>query len=312
MSNEHDHDHSHADSHADSPPDELITLRDFLRWAVSRFNEAGLYFGHGTQEAYDEAAYLILHTLHLPLDRLEPFLDASLTADEREALHAILLRRVRERIPAAYLTHEAWLGSYRFYVDERVLVPRSHIAELLADDAFAPWLKDVEGIADALDLCTGSGCLAILLAEAFPHAQVDAVDISTDALEVAKKNIADYDYDGRVRPIHSDLFEGLRDHSYDLIISNPPYVTAASMRALPEEYRHEPALALAAGEDGLDIVRRILAEARTHLKPSGVLAVEVGGNSAIVEHAFPDLDFTWLESGNSVGMVFLLSREQLP
>jgi len=310
----HDHDHRHDDGHQDDSgaPEELITLRDFLRWAVSRFNEAGLYFGHGTAEAYDEAAYLILHTLHLPLDRLEPFLDASLTADERETLHAILVRRVEERVPAAYLTHEAWLGSYRFYVDERVLVPRSHIAELLADEAFSPWLSDAEDIADALDLCTGSGCLAILLAEAFPHAQVDAVDISTDALEVAKRNIADYDLTGRVQPIHSDLFDGLRDRSYDLIISNPPYVTAESMRALPEEYRHEPALALAAGEDGLDIVRRILAETRVHLKPDGVLAVEVGGNRVIVERAFPDLDFTWLESGNGAGMVFLLVREQLP
>ncbi len=306
------HDHNHDSSHNDGPPEELITVRDFLRWAVSRFNDAGLFFGHGTQEAYDEAAYLILHTLHLPLDRLEPFLDAALTADERDALHAILMRRVHERVPAAYLTHEAWLGSYRFYVDERVLVPRSHIAELLADDAFSPWLSDAEDIADALDLCTGSGCLAILLAEAFPHAQVDAVDISTDALEVAKRNIADYDLTGRVQPIHSDLFDGLRDRSYDLIISNPPYVTAESMRALPEEYRHEPVLALAAGEDGLDIVRRILAEARTHLKPNGVLAVEIGGNSAIVARAFPDVEFTWLESGSGEGQVFLLTREQLP
>lgn len=306
------HDHSHECIPDDSPPEELITLRDFLRWAVSQFNEAGLFFGHGTQDAYDEAAYLILHTLHLPIDRLEPFLDAALTADERGIVHAIVTRRVRERVPAAYLTHEAWLGNYRFYVDERVLVPRSHIAELLVDDAFAPWLSDAEDIADALDLCTGSGCLAILLAETFPHAQVDAVDISLDALEVAKKNIADYDHEGRVRPIHSDLFNSLRDRSYDLIISNPPYVTADAMRALPEEYRHEPALALAAGEDGLNFVRRILAEARAHLKPNGVLAVEVGGGSAMVVRTFPDLDFTWLESGNGAGMVFLLQREQLP
>lgn len=295
----------------DGMPEDLITLRDFLRWAVSRFNEAGLFFGHGTQDAYDEAVYLLQHALHLPLDRLEPFLDAALTAAERETVFAILDRRVRERVPAAYLTHEAWLGGFRFYVDERVIVPRSPIAELLMDDSFAPWLGDPDAVSDALDLCTGSGCLAILLAEACPNAHVDAVDISPGALEVAKRNIADYGLEERVRPIRSDLFDGLQGCRYDLLISNPPYVTAASMRALPAEYRHEPELALAAGEDGLDIVRRILAGARSHLKPGGILAVEAGGNRAIVEDAFPALPFTWLESANGEGMVFLLQREQL-
>lgn len=293
-------------------PPELVTLRDFLRWAVSRFNEVGLHFGHGTQNAYDEAAYLLLHALHLPLDRMEPFLDAALTESERKTVFAILNRRIDERIPAAYLTHEAWLGDFPFYVDERVIVPRSHIAELLLDDPLAPWVSDPDAVVSALDLCTGSGCLAILLAHAFPNARIDAADISTDALEVAARNVAEYQLGNRIGLIHSDLFAGLKGRSYDIIISNPPYVTGASMRVLPAEYRHEPALALASGEDGLDAVRDIIALSRAHLKPDGLLAVEVGGNRAIVEMAFPRLGFTWLESKNGEGMVFLLTREQLP
>jgi ribosomal protein L3 glutamine methyltransferase len=296
----------------DELPEELITVRDFLRWAVSRFNEAGLHFGHGTQDAYDEAAYLILHALHLPHDRLEPFLDASLVAYEREALFALLGCRVRERLPAPYLTHEAWLGDFSFYVDERVIVPRSHIAELLLDDPLMPWLADPDAVETALDLCTGSGCLAILLAHAFPRAHVDAADISRDALDVAAKNVADYGLGERIELVRSDLFAGLAGRRYDVIISNPPYVTGEAMRALPAEYRHEPVLALASGEDGLDAVRGILGGARNHLKPGGILAVEVGGNRAIVENAFPQLPFIWLESANGEGMVFLLQREQLP
>ncbi|MBZ0131564.1 MAG: 50S ribosomal protein L3 N(5)-glutamine methyltransferase [Rhodocyclaceae bacterium] len=293
-------------------PPELVTLRDFLRWAVSRFNEVGLHFGHGTQNAYDEAAYLLLHALHLPLDRMEPFLNAALTESERKTVFALLNRRIDERIPAAYLTHEAWLGDFPFYVDERVIVPRSHIAELLLDDPLAPWVSDPDAVVSALDLCTGSGCLAILLAHAFPNARIDAADISTDALEVAARNVAEYQLGNRIGLIHSDLFAGLQGRSYDIIISNPPYVTGASMRVLPAEYRHEPALALASGEDGLDAVRDIIALSRAHLKPNGILAVEVGGNRAIVETAFPRLGFTWLESKNGEGMVFLLTREQLP
>lgn len=293
-------------------PPELVTLRDFLRWSVSRFNEAGLHFGHGTQNAYDEAVYLLLHALRLPHERIEVFLDAVLTESERETVHALLERRIRERIPAAYLTREAWLGDFPFYVDERVIVPRSHIAELLLDEPLAPWITDPDAIDSALDLCTGSGCLAILLAHAFPNARVDAVDISADALEVAARNVSDYELGDRIELIRSDLFAGLAGRRYDIIISNPPYVTGDSMRTLPEEYRHEPALALASGEDGLDAVRGILAGAHAHLKPNGILAVEVGGNRAIVEEAFPRLGFTWLESESGEGMVFLLQREQLP
>src|SRR3954451_9775398 len=213
----------------------LRTPRDLLRFAVSRFNEAGLVFGHGTDNAYDESAYLLLHTLHLPLDRLEPFLDARLTVPERQRFAEVLARRVDERVPAAYLTHEAWLGEFRFYVDERVIIPRSFIAELLPD-GLAPWTGDPPNVATALDLCTGSGCLAILLAHAYPEAEVDAVDISSEALAVAQRNVSDYGLAGRINLIRSDLFANLSEKSYDLIISNPPYVTAMAMESLPAEY----------------------------------------------------------------------------
>ena len=292
-------------------PPELVTLRDFLRWAVSRFNEAGLFFGHGTQDAYDEAAWLLLHALHLPLDRLEPFLDARLTAAEKEAVAGLIGRRIAERIPAAYLTHEAWLGNYRFYVDERVIVPRSHIAGLLMQDALAPWL-DAEEVEDALDLCTGSGCLAVLLGLTFPDAHVDAVDISANALEVARRNVADYGLETRIALHRSDLFAGLGGCRYDLIVSNPPYVTAAAMRALPPEYRHEPALALAAGEDGLDIVLRLVHDAGKHLRTGGILVVEVGDGRAAVEQAFPTLDLVWLDGHENGNGVFLLRQAALP
>ncbi len=292
-------------------PPELVTLRDFLRWGVSRFNEAGLFFGHGTQDAYDEAAYLLLHALHLPLDRIDPFLDAALTESERTVVSDLLERRVEERIPAAYLTREAWLGDFRFYVDERVIVPRSHIAGLLQDDSLTPWIGDDEQIRYALDLCTGSGCLAILMAHAFPNARIDAVDISADALEVAARNVADYRLGDRIALLRSDLFNGLAGRRYDLIISNPPYVTGTAMRTLPPEYRHEPPAALASGEDGLDALRGILSGAAAHLEAGGILVVEVGGNRAIVENAFPDIDFTWFESESGEGMVFMLQEEQL-
>lgn len=293
-----------------TPIDELHTLRDWLRYAVSRFREAGLYFGHGCDNAFDEAAWLILHTLHLPLDRLDPFLDAQLTKNERLAVHNILQRRIVKRLPTAYLTQQAWLGEHRFYVDERVIVPRSYFAKLL-EDGLAPWVEEPENITQALDLCTGSGCLAILMALAFPNAQVDAVDLSQDALAVARHNIKDYGLEDHVHPVESDLFNALHGKRYDLILSNPPYVTRAAMEALPPEYQHEPVMALAAGEDGLDIVRRILAEAASHLNPGGLLAVEVGHNQAIVEAAFPELPLTWIDTDDGEGKIFLLHREQL-
>lgn len=291
--------------------EELLTLRDHLRYMVSRFNESGLFFGHGSDNAWDEAVYLLLHTLHLPIDRLEPFLDARLTSDERAVVAEMIRQRVEERRPAAYITGEAWLGEYRFHVDERTIVPRSFIAELI-EERFEPWLEDPWSVSNALDLCTGSGCLAILTALAFPDAQVDAVDLSTDALEVASRNVMDYRLEDRVSLLHSDLFSGLAGRHYDLIISNPPYVNAESMAALPAEYRHEPEMALASGTDGLDLVRRMLAEARAHLNPGGVLIVEIGHNRDDLEAAFPATPFTWLETAAGNEFVFMLREDELP
>jgi ribosomal protein L3 glutamine methyltransferase len=294
----------------DQAKDHLVTVRDLLRFAVSRFNQAGLFFGHGTSNAYDEAAYLILHTLHLPLDRLEPFLDARLLPVEIKTVVDILGRRVEERLPAPYLTHEAWLGDFRFYVDERVIVPRSFIAELLREQ-LQPWVEDPEAVSSALDLCTGSGCLAILMAHAFPHAHVDAVDLSVDALEVARRNVADYGLEARVELVQSDLFAALQGRRYDLIVSNPPYVNAPSMQTLPEEYRHEPVGALASGADGLEHVRVILREAPRHLTEDGLLVVEIGHNRDELEAAFPELPFNWLETSGGDEFVFLISARDL-
>ena len=290
---------------------QLQSIRDLLRFAVSRFTEADLFFGHGSASAYDEAAYLILHSLHLPPDQLDPFLDARLTATERMQVLRIIERRATEKIPAAYLTREAWLGEFCFYVDERVIVPRSFIAELLREQ-LAPWVREPGGIRSALDLCTGSGCLAILLADAFENAAIDASDISGDALEVAEKNVADYGLESRINLVRSDLFTGLAGHRYDLIVSNPPYVSAASMAALPHEYRHEPQGALASGADGLDATRAILREAASHLNEEGILVVEIGHNRAALENDFPRTPFTWLETSTGDEFVFLLRREQLP
>jgi ribosomal protein L3 glutamine methyltransferase len=289
----------------------LITVRDWLRFAVSRFNEARLFFGHGSDNAFDEAAYLILHTLHLPLDRLEPFLDASLTHGESEEVQAVIERRVRERLPAAYLTHEAWLGGHRFYVDERVIVPRSFIAELLPEQ-LTPWVENPDEVTRALDLCTGSGCLAILAALAFPNADVDAVDLSKDALDVAAKNVAEYGLAERIELVESDLFAALDGRSYDVILSNPPYVNAESVATLPPEYQAEPALALGSGEDGLDATRQILAAAKAHLNPGGLLVVEIGHNRDALEAAYPALPFTWLDTESGDQFVFMLRREDLP
>jgi ribosomal protein L3 glutamine methyltransferase len=289
---------------------ELETVRDWIRYAVSRFTAGGLFFGHGLANAYDEAVYLVLHTLHLPLDRLDSFLEARLTHAERAELLGVVERRVNDRIPAAYLTREAWLGDFRFYVDERVIIPRSYIAELLPD-ALEPWLLDPANVQSALDLCTGSGCLAILLAHYFPNADVDAADISSDALAVAQRNVADHGLQDRVNLIRSDLLSNLTEKTYDLIISNPPYVTTVAMEELPTEYRHEPAIALAGGDDGLDAVRTILTKVSPFLGPEGLLLVEVGHNRAATEAAFPRLPFTWLTTTAADEGVFLLKRNDL-
>jgi ribosomal protein L3 glutamine methyltransferase len=289
---------------------ELGTVRDWLRYAVSRFNHAGLVFGHGNTEAFDEAAYLILHTLHLPIDRLDPFLDARLLPYERERLAQILERRIQERVPAAYLTHEAWLQGYRFFVDERVIVPRSFLAPMILAH-FQPWLEAPERVHKALDLCTGCGCLAILLAESFPEAEVDAVDLSAEALQVAARNVADYGLEARLHLHQGDLFAPLGAARYDLIVANPPYVDAKSVSALPPEYLHEPRLALGSGQDGLDATRAILQTAAGHLNPGGLLAVEIGHNRPALEAAFPELEFTWPEIEGGEDTVFVLGREQL-
>ncbi len=294
----------------DTASSQLYTVRDWLRFAVSAFNEAKLSFGHGSANAYDEAAYLILHVLHLPLDTLNPFLDARLTANEIEALLELLHQRIEKRIPAAYLTSEAWLGDFHFYVDPRVIVPRSFIAELIREQ-FSPWIAEAESIREVLDLCTGSGCLAILAAHAFPDAIVDAVDISAAALEVAQRNTTEYGLESRVHLIESDLFSNLKGRQYDLIISNPPYVDAPSMDTLPPEYLHEPRLALGSGDDGLDATRKILEQAARYLKPDGLLIVEIGHNRSVLEAAYPELPFVWLEVSAGNEFVFLLRREDL-
>lgn len=287
----------------------LYSVRDVLRFSVSRFQEAGLFFGHGSDNAYDEAAYLILHTLNLPLDALEPFLEARLLPQEVDQILDLVARRVEERIPVAYLTHEAWQGEFAFYVDERVIVPRSFIYELLGEP-LRPWIEYDELVHRALDLCTGSAALAIQMAHHYPAAQIDAVDLSLDALEVAALNVEDYDLGERISLIHTDLFEGL-DQTYDLIVSNPPYVDAESVAALPDEYRHEPSLALGSGNDGLDATRVIIQLAARYLNPHGVLLVEIGHNRDALQMAFPELPFTWLPTSGGDGFVFLLTREQL-
>lgn len=290
---------------------QLHTFRDLLRFSVSRLNEAGLFFGHGSSNAYDEAAYLILHTLHLPPDQMEIFLDARLTNMEVSQVLGIVKRRALEKIPAAYLTQEAWLGDFSFYVDKRVLVPRSFIAELLREQ-LSPWVSDPSSVHSVLDLCTGSGCLAILLAHAFENATIDATDISDEALEVANKNVEDYDLNPRVHLLQSDLFGALEGRLYDLIISNPPYVNAESMASLPEEYRHEPRNALASGNDGLEATKEILKRAADYLTNEGMLIVEIGHNRAALEESFPQTPFTWLETSAGDGFVFMLTRDHLP
>ncbi len=289
-------------------PEELKTLRDCMRWAASRFNEAGLHFGHGFGSALDEAVYLVLHALHLPPDFPEAHFDTRLTAAEREAVHALIRRRIEERKPAAYLTGEAWFCGLPFAVNESVLIPRSPIAELI-EAGFRPWLEP-ERVGRVLDLCTGSGCIGITCAHAFPRAEVDLSDLSPEAVDLAWENIHRHGLEGQVRALESDLFAELRGERYDLIVSNPPYVDAEDMADLPEEFRHEPELGLAAGEDGLDLVLRILAEAPDHLNEGGVLVVEVGNSALALERALPEAPFLWLEFEHGGDGVFLLDAAQ--
>ncbi|MBA1149027.1 50S ribosomal protein L3 N(5)-glutamine methyltransferase [Ectothiorhodospiraceae bacterium WFHF3C12] len=294
----------------DRVPNELKTLRDWVRWGASRFQEAGLSFGHGTDNAIDEAAALVLHSLHLPMDLNAAFWDGRLTAAESEAVLARIRRRIRERMPLPYLTHEAWFGGLAFYVDPRVLIPRSPLAELI-EQGFQPWL-DPNAVHRVLDVGTGSGCIAIACGYAFPQARVDAVDNSADALEVARINVQRHHMAEQVSLHESDLFSALpAERRYDLIVSNPPYVDRDRMESLPPEYRHEPADALAAGEDGMACVHRLLAEARERLTDNGLLVVEVGATQAAVDAAYPDLPLTWLEFERGGEGVFLITAEEL-
>jgi ribosomal protein L3 glutamine methyltransferase len=289
---------------------QFTTPRDLLRYAVSRFNGAKLFFGHGSVEAFDEAAYLVLHTLKLPLDKLEPFLDARLLPDEVLQVLAVIERRAVDRVPAAYITNEAWLGTYAFYVDERVLVPRSFIAELVPE-RFSPWVSDPDAVENILELCTGSGCLAIMMADAFQNSLVDAVDISPDALAVAEHNIREYKLEGRVNPIASDLYQNVPFKKYDLIVTNPPYVNSDSMATLPQEYLREPQIALDGGADGMDLVRKIIDGAADYLTPEGILMVEIGNERENAEAAFGHLGLTWVTTSAGDDMVFLLTADQL-
>jgi len=289
----------------------LRTIRDVLRYAVTRMNEGGVFFGHGQVDAVDEALFLVLRSLQLPIERADLFLDAFLTHAEINSLIQMIDQRVRKRVPAAYVLREAWLQGYRFYIDERAIVPRSFLAELLKD-GLAPWVQKPEAVADVLDMCTGSGCLAIMAADAFPSAQVDAVDVSPDALAVAKRNIADYQMSARVHPVQSDLYGDLPSKRYDIILCNPPYVTDESMAALPREYQQEPRLALAGGADGMSIVRRVVRAARGYLKRGGLLFVEVGGGRAAAEQTLKDVPLTWLTTSDGDDTVFMAKQEELP
>ena len=295
------------------PPRELTSVLDFVRYAASRFTEAKLAFGQGTRNAVEDAMFLVCEALHLPKDNADAFLAARLTAAERRQVFALIEMRVRTRAPSAYLVKRAYLQDHAFYVDERAIVPRSYLAELLYGELFVgeEQLVDRTAVMRVLDLCTGSGCLAILACDVFPNAQVDAVDVSKDALKVAKINVAEHDLGDRVRPLRGDLFKPVGDAVYDVILCNPPYVDAQGMAHLPQEYRREPRLALAAGADGLDIVRRILHEARAHLSADGGLLCEVGRCRPALEESFPQTNFLWLDTAAASGEVFWLPAAAL-
>lgn len=288
---------------------ELKTLRDLVRWGASRFNAAGLCFGHGTDNAFDEARTLVCHALHLPFAFPEGYLAARLTSEERQAVVELLDARITTRKPAAYLTHEAWFAGLPFYVDERVLVPRSPMAEWI-ERGFAPWLE-ADAVDRVLDLCTGGGCIAIACAVHFDNAEVDAVELSPEAMEVARQNVARHNLEDWVHLYQSDLFDALPTEQYQLIISNPPYVSAGELQALPEEYGHEPEMGLLADKEGLAIVVRILAHAADYLADDGILVVEVGNSEALLVECFPDVPFQWLEFERGGQGVFLLDAAQL-
>lgn len=288
---------------------ELFSIRDLIRYGVSRFNEAELWYGHGMSNALDEAVFIALSSLRLPLNIIESYFDSRLTFAEREQVLALYARRINERIPAAYLTNEAWFTGLKFYVNENVLVPRSPIAELI-ENRFEPWV-DPEQVESILDLCTGSGCIGIASAYAFEWAEVDVADISPEALDVARQNVKNHQFEDQVTVYESDLFSALEDRKYDIIVSNPPYVDAEDMSLLPDEFKSEPELGLTAGNDGLDLVKVILNQAANYMNPNGILVVEVGNSQHALEELLPEVDFYWLEFERGGDGVFLLTYEQL-
>jgi ribosomal protein L3 glutamine methyltransferase len=296
-----------GDADVTASPSRLRTLRDHIRWAVSRFHAEQLFFGHGTDNAWDEARQLVLGALHLPWEIADSYLDCRLEDDEREHLQSLLRRRIEQRVPTAYLLGQSWFCGLPFIVDERVLIPRSPIGELI-ERRFEPWLE--RSPARILDLCTGSGCIGIACAYEFLDAEVVLADLSFEALEVANRNIEQHGLEERVYTVQSDGFNGLPKQRFDLIVSNPPYVDSEDFADMPDEYHHEPAIGLACGDDGLDLVRRMLAEAADHLTDTGTLIVEVGNSQVHVEALYPEVDFTWLEFAAGGHGVFLLAASQ--
>lgn len=288
---------------------ELTTLIDYIRWGASRFVEAGLTYGHGLSSPLDEAAYLVLRTLHLPVDTPNAYWSSVLTKSEKQNVLSVLNRRINEKIPAAYITQEGWFAGLQFYIDERVLVPRSPIAELV-ENQFSPWIE-ADDVKAVLDLCTGSGCIGIACAYAFPYARIDLSDVSDDAIQIAKINIEQHDTGQRVTAIHSDLFDALKGKKYDLIVSNPPYVDQEDMQALSPEFHHEPELGLSSGTDGLVITNRILKEAVKHLTENGILVVEVGNSQYALMELYPDIPFQWIDFERGGDGVFVISRQEL-
>jgi len=287
----------------------LHTITDFIRWGASRFSQTGLFFGHGTDNALDEAAALVLFALHLPPDLHQSWFQSRLTGEEREQIIRLIQRRIDERLPVPYLTGEAWFAGMRFSVTPSVLIPRSPMAELI-ESGFAPWL-DATGVGRVLDLCCGSGCIGIATAAYLPGCEVDLVDLSGAAIEISRQNIQQHDLSPRVKLFQSDLFESLPPQQYNLIISNPPYVGVQEMELLPAEYHHEPVMALQAEDEGLEIVKRILNESADFLAPEGVLIVEVGNSAALLQERYPDVPFLWLDFSRGGDGVFLLSAQDL-
>lgn len=287
----------------------LETILDFIRWGASRFAAEGLFFGHGTDNALDESANLVLHALNLQHDLPDAYLQARLTPEEKARVLDLFQRRMDERLPAAYLTGEAIFAGLPFYVNRDVLVPRSPIAELI-ENGFQPWI-DPESVIRVLDMCTGSGCIGIACAYSFPQAGVDLVDVSSEAIRVAERNIQQHDLQGRVTAIESDLFESMQEARYDIIVSNPPYVSRSEMQTLPQEYLNEPTLGLEAGAAGLDIVIPLLQQASSYLQPDGIIVVEVGLSAATLQERYPQVPFLWLEFERGGEGVFMLTAEQL-